>query len=322
MSSALTAALHSSSLCFSAQLKPSSAAQPCPATQATPSILQSPKAHSPLQRHPLYTQAHTNLSLQFKEKIMCLEILGIDAGKALSLNPSLHSASLHAIHSILYYLESKGIHQKDLPRIVGMCPQVLTSSIRADLSPVFAFLSQELRIPEQSFRRVVNKCPRLLICSVRDQLKPALYYLQRLGFRDTKSLACNDPILLVSNVEKTLIPKLEYLVSLGFKEEDAIAMVLRHPSLFTFSIENNLKPKFEYFMGEMKGRLGELRWFPQYFGFSLEKRIKPRHLEVLQSGVKVSLSVMLKATDQEFRELIMMRDHDGDDRESMINHEI
>ncbi|PQM42877.1 uncharacterized protein Pyn_39152 [Prunus yedoensis var. nudiflora] len=229
--------------------------------------------------------------------------MGVDAGKALSQNPSLHTASLHSIHSIISFLQSKGI-QKDLPKIFGMCPNILTSSIKSDLNPVFIFLSEDLKVPEHSFRKVINKCPRLLACSVIDQLKPAMFYLQRLGFKDLDALAYHDSVLLVSSVEKTLIPKLEFLQSLGFPRDEAVGMVLRCPGLLTFSIENNFKPKFEYFSVDMGKKLEELKQFPQYFAFSLEKRIKPRHMEVVQRGVEVPLPLMLKSTDDEFRELL------------------
>lgn len=237
--------------------------------------------------------------------------MGVDSGRALAQNPCLHSASLDTIHSIINFLESKGIQQKDLGRIFGMCPRILTSDIQTDLTPVFNFLSYDLKVPDQYFRKVINKCPRLLDCSVRDQLKPALFYLQRLGFKDVHALAYQDPILLVSSVEKTLIPKLDYLVSLGFSRKDAVGMVRRCPGLFTFSIENNFKPKFEYFVEEMKGRLEELREFPQYFAFSLEKRIKPRHMEVVEKGVDVPLPVLLKCNDDEFRELFKASQQGG-----------
>lgn len=230
--------------------------------------------------------------------------MGVDSGKALSQNPSLHSASLDSIHSIISFLQSKGIHHKDLARIFGMCPQILTSNIKTDLNPVFQFLSHELKVPENKFRRVINKCPRLLVSSARDQLKPCLFYLQRLGFKDLGALAYQDSVLLVSNVEKTLIPKLKYLESIGFSRDEAVGMVLRCPALFTFSVENNFIPKFEYFSEEIKGKLEELKEFPQYFAFSLENRIKPRHMEIIQSGVAMALPTMLKSTDEEFRELL------------------
>ncbi|CAK9151959.1 unnamed protein product [Ilex paraguariensis] len=294
---AAATAFHSS-LCFSQQ-KPSS---PPPNCQQDNFLTTKPKTL--LQNHALYSPTHANLSLQFKEKIICLEIMGIDSGRALSQNPSLHSASLHSIHSIITYLQSKGIHQKDLGRIFGMCPKILTSNIKTELNPVFNFLSDYLKVPDQNFRKVINKCPRLLIYSVKNQLKPALFYLQRLGFKDLEALIYQDSILLVSSVEKTLIPKLEFLVELGYSRNDAIGMVLRCPCLFTFSVENNFRPKFQYFSEQMEGTLEELKEFPQYFAFSLEKRIKPRHMEIVQSGVKIPLPLMLKATDEEFRELI------------------
>lgn len=289
-----------SCLCFSVQKLPS----PSPSPSEQQMSLLSTKPKSILQKNPLYQPTHKNISLQFKEKILCLEIMGVDSGKALSQNPCLHTASLHTIHSIITFLQSKGLHQKDFARIFGMCPRILTSDIRCELNPVFNFLSKDLRVPESNFRRVINKCPRLLICSVEDQLKPALFYLQRLGFRDLHHLAYQDPILLVSSVENTLIPKLEYLASLGFSRNEAVEMTLRCPGLFTFSIDNNFKPKFEYFSQEMGGELDELMEFPQYFAFSLEKRIKPRHIELVQSGVSIPLPLMLKTTDEEFKEMI------------------
>ncbi|KAK2376417.1 transcription termination factor MTEF1, chloroplastic [Trifolium repens] len=288
-----TIALHSSSLCKVSSDKPSS-----PPTNLTR------KPKSLLQNNPLYTPTHEKLSLQFKEKILCLEVMGIDSGKALSQNPNLHSATLESIHSIITFLLSKGIQHKDLPRIFGMCPTILTSDIKTDLNPVFDFLVQELKVPEHNFRKVIKKCPRFLTSSVKNQLKPALFYLNRLGLRDLEALAYQDCVLLVSNVEKTLIPKLKHLESMGFSKEEVRCMVLRSPALLTFSIENNFMPKFEYFCVEMKRKLDELREFPQYFSFSLENRIKVRHMEIVKSRISLPLSLMLKTTDDEFRELL------------------
>ncbi|CAI9780284.1 unnamed protein product [Fraxinus pennsylvanica] len=103
------------------------------------------------------------------------------------------------------------------------------------------------------------------------------------------SLAYQDPILLVSIVEKMLIPKLNYLVSLGFSKDDVV----------------EIKPKFEYFdKKKMMGSLDEHKEFPHYFAFSVEMRIKPRRMKVVQCGIVVSLSLTLKSIEDEFRELI------------------
>ncbi|WCJ27448.1 Mitochondrial transcription termination factor family protein [Euphorbia peplus] len=292
-------ALNSSGFCCLSSIIPLSNSK----QQQSPHLSTKP-TKSVLEHHPLYTPLHTNISSQIKEKILCLELMGVDSGKALSLNPCLHSTSLNSIHSIISFLLSKGIRQQDLARIFGMCPLILTSNVKTHLNPVFDFLSNDLKVPDFNFRRVIIKCPRLLVSSVAHQLRPCLFYLKRLGFTDLDALAYQDSILLVSSVENTLIPKLNYLESIGFAEDEAVAMVLRCPALFTFSVENNFKPKFEFFTLEMKGKLDELRDFPHYFGFSLENRIKPRYLEVVESGVEMSLPIMLKSTDEEFNQLL------------------
>ncbi|KAF5810741.1 putative transcription regulator mTERF family [Helianthus annuus] len=271
----------------------------------TPQLSKKPKTI--LHKNPLYTPVHSKLSLQFKEKILCLEVMGVDSGKALSLNPLIHSTTLNSIHNIITFLQSKGILQKDLPRIIGMCPKILTANIDNELIPVFNFLSRDLNVPDHNYRKVINKCPRLLVSSAENQLRPALFYLKRLGFRDLAALAYQDCVLLVSNVENTLMPKLDYLISLGFSKPEAIEMVLRCPGLFTFSLDNNFKPKFEYFEKEMKRDMNELKDFPQYFAFSLEKRIKPRHLEAVECGAEIPLPLLLKTTDEEFAELLKQR---------------
>ncbi|KAL0447039.1 UNVERIFIED_CONTAM: Transcription termination factor MTEF1, chloroplastic [Sesamum latifolium] len=101
-------------------------------------------------------------------------------------------------------------------------------------------------------------------------------------------------------VESTLMPKIEYLVGLGIEYEEVRNMVLRSPGLLTFSVENNYKPKAEYFLKEMNGDLEEIKRFPQYFSFSLERKIKPRHQLLMEHGVSMSLSAMLKVSDGEF----------------------
>ncbi|RAL44687.1 hypothetical protein DM860_003446 [Cuscuta australis] len=298
---AAAALLNPSSIFISAH-KPSSSSSSS-SDQVPNSPLVRPAKPKPLilqEQHPPHT-------LQLKDKILCLETMGVDSGQALSQNPSLHAAPLH---SLLSFLLSKGIHQNDLRRIFGMCPDILTSDIESHLNPVFLFLSQDLHIPHPNFRRVIKKCPRLLVSSPENQLKPALFFLKSLGIKDLQSLAYQDPVLLVSSVENTLVPKLDYLASLGFSRTEVAGMVVRCPGLLTFSIENNFKPKFRYFADEMGRGLEELKEFPQYFTFSLEKRIKKRHMEAVQRGVVegLPLGMMLKTSDEEFCHL-MMKNH-------------
>lgn len=119
---------------------------------------------------------------------------------------------------------------------------------------------------------------------------------------------CHTSVLLVSNVENTLIPKLDFLKQLGFSDSEVVNMVLRSPGLLTYSIENNFKPKVEFFVKEMKRDLREIKRFPQYFSFSLEGKIKPRHRLLVEHGFSMPLRDMLKVSDGEFNvRLLEMR---------------
>lgn len=186
-----------------------------------------------------------------------------------------------------------------------MYPQLLTCDPHLDIYPVFEFLLNEVQIPFPDVRKSINRCPRLLICSVGDQLRPTLFFLRRLGFIGRNGISCQTTLLLVSSVENTLLPKIEFLQELGFSDSEVSNMVLRSPCLLTFSIENNYRPKVAYFLEEMKGDLAQIRRFPQYFSFSLEGKIKPRHRLLVEHGLSMPLWEMLKVCDGEFSERLL-----------------
>ncbi|WOK94260.1 transcription termination factor MTEF1, chloroplastic-like [Canna indica] len=243
----------------------------------------------------------TDAGLRFREKLLFIEHdLGVDSSHALSLNPSLRSAPLSALRSSADALRSFGLLPADVSRVFAMYPSLLTCNPSADLLPVFRFLLGPAAIPFPDIRKAVVRCPRLLVSSVPDQLLPALRFLRRLGFVGRHRITCRTTVLLVSSVETTLLPKLEYLRGLGFSHQETRCMVLRSPGLLTFSIENNFKPKVEFLLNDMGRDVSELRDFPQYFSFSLEGKIKPRHQLLEDNRLWMPLSEMLKVSDGDF----------------------
>ncbi|CAI0405994.1 unnamed protein product [Linum tenue] len=243
--------------------------------------------------------------LLFREKLIYLAHLKIDTRKALTQNPNLRSTPLSALHSIERCLASMGLHRAAVGRILDMYPRLLTSDPYLDIYPIFDFLLNEVGIPFPEISKSISRCPRILVCSVEAQLRPAFEFLQSLGFVGRNAITAHTTVLLVYNIEITLKGKLEYMKSLGFEESEVRKMVVRSPGILTFSIENNLVPKIEYFQTVMKGDLEELKRFPQYFSFSLEGKIKPRHRMLVQYGLKLPLSNMLKVSDGDFIAMLM-----------------
>ncbi|XP_047255557.1 transcription termination factor MTEF1, chloroplastic isoform X2 [Capsicum annuum] len=250
----------------------------------------------------------TDCGLKFREKLLYLEQLKINPTKALQQNPNLRSAHLETIKSVEICLNSMGIERSAIGRILDMHPKLLTSDPYTDLYPIFDFLLNEVAIPFNDIRRCIIRCPRILVSSVEKQLNPTFQFLKEFGFSGSNSITCQTAVLLVYSVEHTLTPKIDYLVSLGIARNNVVSMILRSPGLLTFSIEKNFKPKVEYLLKEMDRDVGELKKFPQYFSFSLEGKIKPRHKLLVEHGFTMSLSEMLKVSDGEFyARLIEMR---------------
>lgn len=181
-----------------------------------------------------------------------------------------------------------------------MYPELLTSDPYDDIYPIFDFLINVVQIPFPDIRKAIIRCPRLLVSDPETQLKSAFRFLTELGFSGPNRLTAQTTVLLVSSVEYTLIPKIEFLVGLGFEYDEVRNLVLRSPGLLTFSVENNYVPKVEYFLKEMNGDLEEIKKFPQYFSFSLERKIRPRHRLLMELGFSMPLSDMLKVSDGEF----------------------
>jgi mTERF domain-containing protein len=77
-------------------------------------------------------------------------------------------------------------------------------------------------------------------------------------------------------------------------------MAVRAPGILTLRMDRNLGPKLDYFVREIKGDLEEFKKFPQFFSFSLERKIKPRHRMLVEYGLKMPLSRMLKVNEGEF----------------------
>ncbi|KAK8971508.1 hypothetical protein KSP40_PGU002651 [Platanthera guangdongensis] len=251
----------------------------------------------------------SDAGLRFREKLLFLERdIGVDSSRALSLNPDLRSAPLSSLQSVSSLLASFGLIPSDSARILSLHPSLLTADPAVSILPVFHFLLGPASIPLPELRLSINRCPRLLLSSVPNRLLPSLNFLRRLGFVGHHRITPRTTVLLVSNVEETLIPKLDFLQSLGFSYRETVKMVLRSPGLLSYSIEKNFRPKLEFLLGEMGREMEELMDFPQYFSYSLEGKIKPRHLVLVERGFgssSISLGKMLKASDGEFRERLL-----------------
>jgi mTERF domain-containing protein len=155
--------------------------------------------------------------------------------------------------------------------------------------------------------QVIVRHPLLLTNSVKETMTPRVEFLRSLGVsrEGVAKMVTRHPQILHYKIE-SMLPRLRYLQSIGMSEEDIILCVSRLSQIFSLSVDNSLRPKFDYLTSQLGGDVATVTSYPAYFSLSLEKRIKPRHLILLESN-KCKLPFPMKwfsMKDEDFAEKV------------------
>ena len=84
--------------------------------------------------------------------MLYLESIGVDSYRLVGENKQISSTSLQSIMSVVKLLQSMGIDQNDIGRLVGMCPEALTLAPR-QIRAVFTFLLREAKVQLRDIKR-------------------------------------------------------------------------------------------------------------------------------------------------------------------------
>ena len=270
------------------------------------------KAFEKLRRKLSLEQKHRPMltymvSLGFKEKD--LEKLLVQS------EDQLFSKPVSKIISRVEYLKSElGLEGTSLVRIVSKDPQILLQRNRHSI-PRCRYLTH-LGLDTQALASVLSKQPSILHLSVQNSLKPRVnYFRHELGIasEDLVKVITRNPAVLTFSVEDQIAPRVEFLKNLGISHENVAKLILRHPqtlqysfdgikehvdflakdcnmndeevaktisrlnTFFSLSLEDNLRPKYEYLIDELGGTKQTAISFPAYWSLALDTRIKPRH---------------------------------------------
>jgi len=235
----------------------------------------------------------------YREKLTYLKKLGIIDSKPKNHNAPTHQ-SLDEILSIIDFLKSKGFSDANIPTLCSKCPKLFSSSLKpADIEPVFSFLAADVGASAEESCGLILYCPEILFSNVKYCLRPRLLFLKNIGLQKLNNPSNLNAHLLNTHISK-LESKIEFLRAIGISVDESIRVCARLPAIFGYSIENNLGPKVEYLVGGMERSVEELVEFPQYFAFSLRRKIVPRHMHLKQRDVRISLKRMLLCGDQKF----------------------
>ncbi|XP_047341121.1 transcription termination factor MTERF5, chloroplastic isoform X2 [Impatiens glandulifera] len=245
-------------------------------------------------------------SLEGKVKPIVEFLLGLGVPKSdipyiLTRRPQLCGISLSDnLIPTMAYLEDFGVDKKQWAKVIYRFPALLTYS-RPKLKATVDFL-YEMGLPAEFVGKILTRCPNIISYNVDDKLRPTAEYFKSLGV-NVAGILYRAPQTFGLSIESNLKPVTEFFLEKGFSVDDICTMITRYGALYTFSLVENLKPKWEFFetMGYPKS---ELVKFPQYFGYSLEERIKPRYGIVKESGVNLLLNQVLSLSESEFNKAL------------------
>lgn len=198
------------------------------------------------------------------------------------------------------FLESLGLDKKKWAKVIYRFPPLLTYS-RQKLMSTVDFL-YEMGLTAQDVGKILTRCPNIISYSVEENLRPTAEYFSLLGINVAVVLQ-RSPQTFGLSIEGNLKPITAFFLDKGYSLEDLRTMIQRYGTLYTFSLVGNMIPKWNFFL-TMDYPQSELVKFPQFFGYSLEERIKPRYALVRQYGVKLLLNQVLSLSSDDLEKVL------------------
>jgi mTERF domain-containing protein len=219
----------------------------------------------------------------------------------LTKRPQLCGISLSEnLKPTMKFFESLGVDKKQWAKVIYRFPALLTYS-RQKINESVDFL-RELGISDESIGKILTRYPNIVSYSVEDNLRPTATYFRSLGV-DVGAFLFRCPQTFGLSIEANIKPVTKFFLERGYTVEEIGTMITRYGMLYTFSLTENMIPKWDYFM-TMDYPKSELVKFPQYFGYSLEQRIKPRYARVKEAGVRLLLNQVLSLSSSNFEEVL------------------
>lgn len=166
-----------------------------------------------------------------------------DLGMVIAAYPSvlLLDASRQILPTAQYLMNDLGIFQDDLPRVLQLYPSLLRMDVE-QMRNVVSYLTS-LEVAEDNLGNIFRSFPALLTLDIEHDMEPVVAFLRSIGISNVGRFISRLPPVLGYSVDKELRPKFEYLASVL---TDARFEVSKFPAFFSYPLERVIKTRFEY----------------------------------------------------------------------------
>ena len=184
----------------------------------------------------------------------------------------------------LQFLLSLGVPAEKLGHVLSRAPALLYHTIDT-MEPRVQYMCYIMHLERSDVGRMVVRHPKLLTAN-EAMLETRLMFLFQLGLDDdaVRRMVRSHPQLL-NYTPDCMAPRVKWLMDeVGMTPEEVAHTVTRLSQLFGLSVDNSLRPKYQYLTSELGGTKRTLLECPTYLSLSLAQRIVPRHRFLVHRG--------------------------------------
>jgi len=202
----------------------------------------------------------------------------------------------------------------DLGKLLAAFPTVLMMDVKSQVQPMTEFLVSVLDIDAEDIPKIYESFPLLLGTPV-DEVEGVVDYLKSLGVEEdvVGSIIRAFPALLTVDVETRMVKVVEFLESVGVTNIGRF--ITRLPPVLGYSVEDELKPKWNYLDKLCYNAKFEISRFPAYFSYPLERVIMNRYEYMVEvKGLPVHIlpvDEVLRYGDKDFAMRVALDTDEG-----------
>jgi len=205
------------------------------------------------------------------------------------------------------------IGSNDLSPVISAYPSVLLLDSEKQILPVARYMMGGLGIWKDDLSSVLKLYPTLLGKSI-EELEKIVSYVLTLGVEEDAlaGIFRAFPGLFALEIHE-MQAVVDYLKSIGVR--DVGAFVTKIPAILGYSVETDLKPKWEFLKTVCLQPEFELQQFPAYFSYPFGRVIKTRFNYLAYKGISIRfvsmrIDTVLRLGDVDFATKVA-RDDDG-----------
>lgn len=208
--------------------------------------------------------------------------------------------------------ESVGI--RDFGKILSSYPAALFLNV-TNIELMTTCLREDVGMTKDDIAKAIHSLPALLkqdIGKVRGVVKYLLAI--EVGEEALPSILRSFPATLLLDVEVDMMPIVSFLQGIGVRNVGRF--VARLPPVLGYSVENDMKPRWDFLKEVCQFNYFEVVRFPAYFSYPLERVIKVRYeylRDVKQFPIElVRVDDVLRFGDRDFATEIALDEDNGD----------